>query len=124
MSAREVVAAALARLDAAADLGAVVARDDAAAWRAAGALDKKLNAAPDRVLMPLAGRTITVKDWIDVAGMPCEGESPQRTGRIPTRDATAVARLREAGAIVVAKSLPGPVHPVHGTCVHPLDATR
>ncbi len=118
MSVHEAVVGALARLDAAADLGAVVARADGAALRAADEMD----ASPDRP--PWAGRTITVKDWIDVAGFPCEGESPQRTGRVPSRDASAVARLRAAGAIVIAKTQPGADHPLHGTCVHPHDPAR
>lgn len=83
-----------------------------------------MDAAPVSGQMPFAGRTVTVKDWIDVAGLPCEGESPQRTGRIPARDASVVARLRAAGAIVVAKTQPGDNHPLHGRCVHPLDPGR
>jgi amidase len=120
MSVRDAVAAALARLDDAADLGAVVARDDDAALRAADDVD----ASPPRSATVLWGRAITVKDWIDVAGLPCEGESSARTGRTPTRDATAVARLRAAGAVVIAKTQPGSIHPVHGACVHPVDASR
>ena len=120
MSARESVLAALERLDAAADLGAVVCRDDELAMRAAEAMD----ASPEQLPTPWAGRTITVKDWIDVGGLPCEGESPQHTGRRPARDASAVARLRAAGAIVVAKTQPGADHPQHGHCVHPQDPRR
>lgn len=119
MTACTAVRAALARLDGAAHLGAVVARDDDAALGAARALD----AAPSPP-GPLAGLPITVKDWIDVAGLPCEGESRVRTGRVPTRDATAVARLRAAGAVVVAKTQPGHEHPLHGVCRHPVDAAR
>jgi amidase len=119
MTAHDVVVAALERLDAAAHLGAVVARDDAAALRSADALD-----AASGDVAPWAGRTITVKDWIDVAGMPCEGESPSRTGRIPSRDASAVARLRAAGAIVIAKTQPGAIHPLHGACLNPHDPRR
>jgi amidase len=120
MTARDAVVAALARLDAAVDLGAVVARNDDWALRMADEMD----AAPVGGQMPLAGRTVTVKDWIDVVEMPCEGDSPLRTGRIPTRDASAVARLRDAGAIVVAKTQPGDRHPLHGLCVHPHDPSR
>ena len=99
-------------------LGAVVARDDTAAMAAAAFLDDT-----ERV-GPLVGTGLTVKDWIDVAGMACEGESDRRTGRMPTRDATAVARLRAAGAIVIAKTQPGSQHPLHGRCVHPIDPRR
>jgi amidase len=120
MSVRESVVDALARLDAAADLGAVVARDDESALRAADEIDSR----PGRPATFWTGRTITVKDWIDVAGLPCEGESPQRTGRMPSHDASAVARLRAAGAIVIAKTQPGTDHPVHGVCAHPHDPSR
>ena len=113
------VTQALMRLDAADELGAVVARDDAFALDLAAGVDAA-TATPG----PLHGVPITVKDWIDVAGMPCEGASDHPTGRIPRRDATAVARLRAAGAIVIAKTQPGAHHPIHGRCLHPLDPTR
>lgn len=109
---------ALTRLDMAAGLGAVVARDDQAALRTAAALDTRGPAGP------LWGLPITVKDWIDVAGLPCLGASADGLGRIPHQDATVVARLRAAGAVVVAKTNPGPAHPVHGACRHPLDDRR
>ncbi len=119
----ERVCAALARLDAASHLGAAVARDDGAALLAAGALDAG-SRATDPTPRPLRGVALTVKDWIDVAGLPCEGQASRRTGRVPPRDATAVARLRAAGAVVVAKTQPGQEHPVHGTCLHSLDPAR
>lgn len=118
MSAVSSIRDALRRLDAAEHLGAAVARDDYAALRTAEALDAE--PAP----RPLRGVALTVKDWIDAAGLPCEGGASRRTGRVPARDATAVARLRTAGAVLVAKTQPGPVHAVHGTCLHPLDAAR
>jgi len=107
----------LSALDQAEDLGAVVDRDDDAVLAKAAEVDRSGGG-------ELAGRAITVKDWIDVAGFACEGESRERTGRRPARDATAVARLRAAGAIVVAKTQPGGEHPIHGRCDHPLDPTR
>jgi amidase len=110
MDSVESVRATLARLDAVAHLGAVVWRDDDAVLA-----DAARHRSP---------RCITVKDWIDVAGMPCEGESAVRTGRVPERDATVVARLRAAGGVVVAKTQPGADHPQHGRCFHPLDPAR
>jgi amidase len=112
------VQAALARLDAARDLGAVVARDDGAALSAAARLER------GQGVGAFAGTALTVKDWIDAAGLPCEGELEVRTGRVPVVDATAVARLRAAGAVVIAKTLPGPHHPIHGRCRHPFDPDR
>jgi amidase len=104
----------LGALDAARDLGAVVDRDDAAV------LERAAIAGPG----VLAGRAVTVKDWIDVEGFVCEGQSPERTGRRPARDATVAARLRAAGAVIVAKTQPGADHPIHGRCHHPHDPAR
>jgi allophanate hydrolase len=53
--------------------------------------------------LPLAGRLVAVKDNIDVAGCPTTaGASSYRYH--PRRDATAVARLRAAGAVIVGKT--------------------
>ena len=114
----DAVRAAIERLDAVSGLGAVVARDDAAAVAAAGDLDASPSAGAWATTM------LTVKDWIEVAGLPCEGLSAERTGRIPPRDATAVRRLRDGGAIVIAKTQPGADHPLHGRCLHPVDPLR
>ncbi len=110
------VRSALAALDAAEDLGAVVDRDDASVLDRAAATRQSSGV--------LSGRTVTVKDWIDVTGFVCEGEQRSPTGRKPTRDATAVERLRAAGATVVAKTQPGADHAIHGRCHHPLDVSR
>ncbi|WP_119696033.1 allophanate hydrolase [Microbacterium halotolerans] len=53
--------------------------------------------------LPLAGRLVAVKDNIDVAGLPTTAGSESYAYR-PDADATAVARLRAAGAIVVGKT--------------------
>jgi amidase len=60
---------------------------------------------------------VTIKDWIDVEGFPCAGETTDRARR-PARDATVVARLRAAGAVVVAKTRPW------GDVAHPADPAR
>src|SRR5918999_1886881 len=52
---------------------------------------------------PLLGLPITVKDSLEVAGLPATGGSLARTRYVPEQDATVVRRLREAGAIVLAK---------------------
>jgi allophanate hydrolase len=54
-------------------------------------------------LLPLAGLTAAVKDNIDVAGLPTTAGAPSYEYR-PARDATAVARLRAAGAVVLGKT--------------------
>jgi amidase len=114
---------ALHRLDRAEGLGAVVARDDDAVLAEARRLDA-VGEDRGRDEASLWGRPVTVKDWIDVVGFPCEGESSRRLDRWPERDATVVARLRAAGAVVVAKTQPGAHHPQHGRCRHPLDPAR
>jgi allophanate hydrolase len=64
---------------------------------------KALMASPSRADQPLYGVPIAVKDNIDVAGLPTTAGCPAFSYR-PARDATAVARLRAAGAIVIGKT--------------------
>ena len=52
----------------------------------------------------LWGMPLVVKDNIAVAGMPMTGGTPALANYTPERDATVVAQLRAAGAVVVAKS--------------------
>jgi Asp-tRNA(Asn)/Glu-tRNA(Gln) amidotransferase A subunit family amidase len=53
---------------------------------------------------PLHGVPVLIKDNYDVAGLQTTGGSAALIGWIPARDSTAVARLRTAGAIVLAKT--------------------
>lgn len=86
--------------------------------------------APPDAAQPLAGMPICVKDVLDVAGMPTTaGAAGWR--RDPSRDATAVARLRAAGAIVVGKGNTNEFaygidgrNPHRGDCRNPYDRTR
>jgi aspartyl-tRNA(Asn)/glutamyl-tRNA(Gln) amidotransferase subunit A len=55
-------------------------------------------------LGPLHGVPITAKDSIDTAGVLTQRGSPIFRGRIPKTDATSVARLKRAGAILLAKT--------------------
>lgn len=52
----------------------------------------------------LAGMTLAVKDNIDTAGIETTCGSKFFKGRVPNSDATVVARLKRAGAIVMGKS--------------------
>ena len=53
---------------------------------------------------PLHGVPFTVKDSIDTAGVLTQRASPIFKGRVPDADATAVARLKAAGGILLAKT--------------------
>ena len=55
-------------------------------------------------LGPLHGVPITAKDSIDTAGVLTQRGSPIFRGRVPKADATSVARLKRAGAILLAKT--------------------
>ncbi|HVE16080.1 MAG TPA: amidase, partial [Chthoniobacterales bacterium] len=57
-------------------------------------------------LGPLHGVPFTVKDSIDTAGILTQRGSPIFKGRVPDTDATAVARVKAAGGIVLAKTNP------------------
>lgn len=53
---------------------------------------------------PLHGVPFTVKDAIDTAGVLTQRASPIFKGRVPDTDAPAVARMKAAGAILLAKT--------------------
>jgi Asp-tRNA(Asn)/Glu-tRNA(Gln) amidotransferase A subunit family amidase len=54
-----------------------------------------------RTLGPLHGVPISIKSSLDVAGLRCEAGTRLRAGFVATHDAPLVARLRNAGAIVL-----------------------
>ena len=54
---------------------------------------------------PLAGRTVAVKDNVEVAGVPMMNGSHTVEGFVPREDATVVTRLLEAGATITGKSV-------------------
>lgn len=53
---------------------------------------------------PLVGRAVAVKDNVIVAGVPMANGSSSVEGFVPSRDATVVRRLLEAGAVVAGKA--------------------
>jgi aspartyl-tRNA(Asn)/glutamyl-tRNA(Gln) amidotransferase subunit A len=87
----------IAELDS--QLNCYVAIDEAAVLREAARLD----ALPPDARGPLHGRTLAVKDLIDVAGLPTRAGSGFFR-RDPERDAPVVAALRAAGALVIGKT--------------------
>lgn len=74
-----------------------------------------------RPLGPLHGVPVAIKDIIDTADYPTECGARVLAGRRPSRDATVVARLRAAGAIILGKTVttefayfhPGPTRNPH-----------
>ena len=81
----------------------VAARDDASALESAARADAEI--AAGNWIGPLHGVAVAVKDNIDVAGMPTRCGSAVLDDAPPaTADARIVRKLREAGAIVVAKT--------------------
>jgi Asp-tRNA(Asn)/Glu-tRNA(Gln) amidotransferase A subunit family amidase len=57
-----------------------------------------------RATGPLHGVPVGVKDVFDTADLPTEHGSPLHAGRLPERDAAAVAMLRAAGAVILGKT--------------------
>jgi aspartyl-tRNA(Asn)/glutamyl-tRNA(Gln) amidotransferase subunit A len=104
LSAREVVGAALQRIEQLDDqIGAFVALDGEAALAEAAAIDERLDAGED--VGPLAGIPIGVKDLDDAAGFVTTKGSLLFTDDEPqTQDSPLVERLRAAGCVVVGKT--------------------
>src|SRR5947209_9449797 len=73
-------------------------RDEAGVLAEAAALEAK-----DARDLPLYGIAVAIKDNIDVAGLPTTAGCPAFAYH-PTQDATVVARLRAAGAMVIGKT--------------------
>ncbi|MEE2031654.1 amidase [Rhodococcus chondri] len=107
----------------------VAARDDHAALEAAARADAEI--AAGNWIGPLHGVAVAVKDNIDVAGLPTRCGSNVLADAPPAgRDARIVEKLREAGAIVVAKThlhefAYGPTGLINaaGPAAHPHDPT-
>ncbi len=85
------------------ELHAFVHLDADLALSQARAADKMQDAG--EALPPLHGVPVAVKDVIDARGLPCENGSAIFQGRIPDADASCVRQLREAGAIIIGKTV-------------------
>lgn len=83
-------------------LNAFITVFEANAMEQAKALDEELRQGISRG--PLHGRTISLKDLIDVEGVPTTAASRSRAGHTAHKDAIIVTRLREAGAVIIGKT--------------------
>ncbi len=130
-SVREVLDETLARIDAVEPrLNAHITRADPDALRRdADRLQREIDAGRSRG--PMHGMPIGIKDVVQTKGLRTSGGSAALEDWVPDEDAAAVARLREAGALIVGK------HNTHefaigvttnnarfGQCRNPWDLTR
>src|SRR5499427_11105086 len=72
------------------------------ARRQAHDADQEIAAGHDRG--PLHGVPISIKDLLDVRGLPTTAASRVRDGHLASHDATSIAHLRQAGAVFVGKT--------------------
>lgn len=111
IAAREPVVRAFAALN---EAGARAAADASTArWRA------------DRPLSPIDGLPIGIKDLLETKDMPTQMGCEACSGNFPRRDNAAVWALREAGAVVLGKTVTaelGGAHP--GPTTNPFDPAR
>ena len=99
------------------------------ARRRATAADVEIAAGRDRG--PLHGVPVSVKDLIDIAGVPTTAASRLRDGHVAPADAPVIAHLRRRGAVLIGKTN---LHEfaygttsedsAYGPVRHPLDPTR
>ena len=109
-------------------LNAVVVRDFERARQQAGAADR---AAARGELAPLLGLPITLKESINVVGLPTTCGVPEWAGAVAQWDAPAAARTRGAGAVLLGKTNVPPMladwqsaNPVYGRTANPWDLGR
>ncbi|MHA1598531.1 MAG: amidase [Alphaproteobacteria bacterium] len=71
----------------------------------AQASDRDITRKNGQPLGPLHGIPVGIKDIIDTAELPCEYGTEIHAGRNPGRDATVTGLLREAGAVIMGKTV-------------------
>lgn len=98
------------------------------ALREAEQVDKDVRAGKDK---PLAGVPLAVKDLYETKGVRTTAGSRLLADNVPNHDATAVARLRQVGAVLVGKLSMHEfafgftnVNPHYGNCLNPWDVER
>jgi Asp-tRNA(Asn)/Glu-tRNA(Gln) amidotransferase A subunit family amidase len=85
------------------EVGAFAFHDPELARAAAGEADTFRGTG--RAIGPLHGLAVGIKDIIDTADMPTENGTVIDAGRRPRKDAVLVRRLRQAGAVVMGKTV-------------------
>lgn len=83
------------------------------------------------VTLPLLGLPFTVKDVLETAGVRTTAGYPPLSGYVPTTDASAVARLKAAGGVLIGKTNTPtlaagaePDNPIFGRTSNPWDAAH
>ena len=111
-------------------LNAVVFATAESAIKEARAADRR-GRSRNAVLGPLHGVPFTAKDIFNTAGVPSTAGVRMPRSRIPDHDATVVARMRRAGAILIAKTNCPPGgsdedgwNPARGATRNPYDINR
>ncbi len=123
LSCGEVIDAYLRRIDSLnPQLRAIVQIDADGARRAAAAADASVSRGDD--LGALHGVPFTVKDWIETEGLICAAGMEERRAYVPPGDATVVARMRSAGAILLGKAKSGIEADVYPAARNPYDLAR
>lgn len=83
-------------------LNAIVVLDESGARQAAAASDERFRRGIP--LGPLDGIPVSIKDNLEVAGLPCTWGSRRYANHISNHDELPVARLRSAGAVILGKT--------------------
>jgi amidase len=110
-------------------LNAICTLDEAGARARAKQADAAL--ARGELWGPLHGVPMTIKDALETAGLRTTGGYPPLSNHVPKRDATAVARLRAAGAVLMGKTNVPPLsadgradNPIFGRTNNPWNLER
>jgi amidase len=110
-------------------LNAVIATDLKGARKRARAADKAVG--KGEIWGPLHGVPMTIKESYDVVGMPTTWGLPELKDNFPKRDALAVKRFRDAGAVLFGKTnVPTMLadwqtfNAIYGTTNNPWDVSR
>ena len=110
-------------------LNAICTLDEAGARARAREADAAL--ARGELWGPLHGVPMTIKDALETAGLRTTGGYPPLANHVPEKDATAVARLRAAGAVLIGKTNVPPLsadgradNPIFGRTNNPWNLER